>query len=121
MKKCIALIVFALFLTATCFAQNGKISGTLTFEDGSPVTYATMFIQSLQKHALSDEKGNYEIAEIPYGTYQLEISSIEIQPATYTIHINGNNVTQSFELKMAEADVMDEILVEGKSVKREVE
>lgn len=121
MKKCIALIVLVLILSATGFAQNGEISGTLTFEDGSPVTYATVFIQSIQKHTLSDEKGKYKIIEVPYGTYQVEISSIEIQPVTYTIQVNSSTVSQSFQLKMAEADVMEEILVEGKSVKRVME
>ncbi len=121
MKKCIVLIVFALFLTATGFAQSGKISGTLTFEDGSPVTYATVLIQSLKKHALSDEKGKFEITEVPYGSYQLEVSSIEIQPAIHAILINSSVVNHSFQLKMAEADVMDEVLVEGKSVKRQIE
>lgn len=121
MKKCTVLIIFALFSNAICLAQSGKISGTLSFEDGSPVTYATVVIQSLKKHALSDDKGRYEITGIPYGTYQVEINSIEIQPATYVIHVNSSAVNQSFELKIAEADVMDEILVEGKSVKREIE
>src|SRR5690554_5058000 len=101
MKKCTVLIIFALFSSTVCFAQNGKISGTLTFEDGSPVTYATVVIQSFKKHALSDDKGRYEITGIPYGTYQIEINSIEIQPAAYTIHINSSAVNQSFKLKNA--------------------
>lgn len=123
MKRRITLtfLILNLLPVSTCLAQSGKVSGILTFEDGSPVAFATVFIQSVKKYALSSENGRYEIADIPYGSYQFEISSIEIQKAIQVVSVNSTTINQSFVLKRAEAGLLGEVVVEGTSVKKEIE
>jgi len=114
-------LIFCLLSSNICLAQSGRISGTLTFEDGTPVGFATVFIPSLQKHTLSSNNGWYEIANVPYGSYEVEISSIEIQKTTITIHVSDAEVSGALILKRADASVLSEVVVEGMTEKREIE
>lgn len=115
-------IVISLCSANLCFSQTGKVSGTLTFDDGSPLAFATVYIPSVKKHALSSESGWYEIANVPYGDHQLEISSIEIpKGASYSIQVNSSSVSGTFRIKRAEASVLDEIVVEGETEKKRIE
>ena len=93
----------------------------MTFSDGTPVSFANVFIPAIQKHALSTEEGRYEITGVPYGTHQVEISSIEIEKGRYTVKVDGAAVTGNFVLKQADASMLKEVVVEGKTEKREIE
>ncbi|MEJ8803456.1 TonB-dependent receptor [Pontibacter sp. H249] len=115
------LITVSFFSITECFSQSGKIAGTLTFVDGTPVSFANIFIPAIQKHALSTEEGRYEITGVPYGTHQVEISSIEIEKGRYTVKLAGAAVTENFILKRANASLLKEVVVEGKTEKREIE
>lgn len=123
MKGKLFLMSFVISLLSAniCFSQAGKISGTLTFEDGTPVTYATVFIPSIKKHSLSSENGWYELANVPYGTHQLEISSIEIKKRAFTIKVDSFSVDGTLVLERADASVLDEVTVEGLTEKKEIE
>lgn len=120
-KWLILFFALSLFSKSVCFSQTGNISGTLTFEDGTPVAFATVFIPTLKKHALSSESGWYEIANVPYGTHQLEITSIEIPKSIYTVNVKSSSADATFVLKRAEASVLEEVVVEGETVKKQVE
>nr|WKN39482.1 TonB-dependent receptor [Tunicatimonas sp. TK19036] len=117
------LISFTLSLLSTnfCFSQTGKISGKLTFADGAPVTFATVFIPAIKKHALTSESGWYEIANVPYGTHQLEVSSIEINKKTFNVLVDNLSVEGAFTLERADASLLNEVVVEGVTEKKEIE
>ncbi|WP_236025597.1 TonB-dependent receptor [Algoriphagus oliviformis] len=122
MAFCAMALAFVGFLNTTfVFSQTGTISGKLTFEDGTPVAYATMHIAALRKHTLSDERGNYSLPEIPYGNHELEIASMEIQKGTHRIEINQSKHSQTFVLQRAGDRQLAEVLVQGASVKEEIE
>ena len=121
MIRFLIFLTLGLHSTLICFSQTGKISGTLTFEDGSPVAFATVFIPSIKKHTLSSEKGWYEIANISYGNHRMEIASVEIENSSYPIKVNSSAVDGYLVLKRAEASVLNEIVVEGLTEKKEIE
>jgi len=121
MIRFLIFLTLGLHSTFICFSQTGKISGTLTFEDGSPVAFATVFIPSVKKHTLSNENGWYAITNVSYGNHQIEISSVEIENSSYPIKMNRAAVDGYFVLKRAEASVLNEIVVEGLTEKKEIE
>lgn len=123
MIKRITLVLFTLLILTktTCFAQNGKISGILSFEDGTPVAFANIAIHSIKKYAVSDENGAYQLNNIPHGTYQLEFSSLEIEKSSVSITHNGATTHIPSVLKKSAASVLKEVVVEGKTEKTEIE
>ncbi|WPR76728.1 TonB-dependent receptor [Algoriphagus sp. NG3] len=123
MKAALPLLVFCVsfLLSIAGFSQTGKVTGTLTFEDGAPVAYATVFIKSLNKGVLSDEKGRYELASIPFGNHQIAVSSIEIQKHDFNITIDKPSIDVSTKLQRATENELAEVLVKGESHKSEIE
>ncbi|WP_192349697.1 TonB-dependent receptor plug domain-containing protein [Algoriphagus sp. Y33] len=123
MKTSFTLLIFkfSLLVSVYSYAQTGKVSGMLTFEDGEPVAYASVFIQSLKKHALSDERGRYELADIPFGPHQVEVSSIEIQKHGFNISLDRPSLEIKTVLKRADLNELAEVLVVGESHKNEIE
>ncbi|MDR7128364.1 outer membrane receptor protein involved in Fe transport [Algoriphagus sp. 4150] len=123
MKTSFTLLIFkfSLLVSFYSYAQTGKVSGTLTFENGEPVAYASVFIQSIKKHALSDERGRYELADIPFGPHQVEVSSLEIQKHGFNISLDRPSLEIKTVLKRADLNELAEVLVVGESHKKEIE
>lgn len=123
MKAAIPILTFCVsfLLSIAGFSQTGNVTGTLTFEDGAPVAYATVYIKSLNKGVLSDEKGRFELVAIPFGNYQIAVSSIEIQKHDFNITIDKPSVKVSKTLQRAADSQLEEVLVKGQSHKSEIE
>ena len=122
MLRNLVLIVVGMFIIPLeMYAQTGTLSGQILFEDGQPVAYATISLAKTKNHTLTSENGWFELTNIPYGNYQLEISSIEIDNKVQQITINSASNKLNIKVKKAEASVLSEVTVEGASVKREIE
>ncbi|MDR0393698.1 MAG: TonB-dependent receptor [Tannerella sp.] len=106
--------------TFACFAQTGKIAGTLLFEDGNSAASAIVYIKSLEKHAVSDDKGFYEIENVPYGVYQIEMRSIEAEKVVLSVTVDRDVVNFSPVLKES-SHQLGEVVVRRASEKRVIE
>ena len=115
------LFVLCTFLPGFAFSQTGKLSGKLTFEDGGPVTFATVYIPSIKKHGLSDESGNYSISDVPYGKHKVQISSLEIELNEFEVEISAAFKPLTTTLKRSGHTNLDEVQVLGESYKTQVE
>ncbi|WP_339878827.1 TonB-dependent receptor plug domain-containing protein [uncultured Algoriphagus sp.] len=123
MKLALTAVIFlsGFLISASVFSQTGNLSGTLTFENGAPVAYASIFIQSLKKQGLSDESGNYTIENLPYGKYIVQVSSLEAELNEFEIEINTASKTVPTIVKRAGHTNLDEVQVVGESYKTQVE
>src|SRR5690606_20766302 len=104
---------FCTLLSGFAFSQTGKLTGTLSFEDGAPVAYASVFIQSIKKYSLSDESGNYTIKDIPFGKHRVQISSLEIEQNEFEIEISASSEPLTTILKRSGHTNLSEVQVNG--------
>jgi outer membrane receptor protein involved in Fe transport len=79
MKRVGIWLGLCLLFCSTVFAQSdgGKIKGTVTDESGEPVEFATVVIISngiIKGGANTDENGEYSIAPVEPGTYEVRAS-----------------------------------------------
>ncbi len=86
-------------------AQQATLSGKITDEAGAPIPYANLYIQSLKTGTSSDDRGNYTIEEIPYGDYQLEVSSIGYQRVSIPISIQQSPVIRNISLQSTSENI----------------
>ena len=56
--------------------EAGTISGSVKNEEGSPITPATVMLESPKRGAVTDERGEYHFKGLPEGFYMLRISCI---------------------------------------------
>ncbi len=114
------LVIGFLFLSAYSMAFTGKISGNLTFKDGRPASYAVIGIQKLQSYAFSDDKGYYELTEIPYGDYLLEVNTIEAEAVAIPVKVDAPEINLAITLKENSNLNLNDVTVWGKNTGRQL-
>lgn len=115
----ILLLLTSVFIPA--FAQTGKLTGSIKFEDGSPVSYATITIMPLNRNALTDDYGRYELPGVPYGEYALDVTSVEISKKTLSLKINRAEQIQDVVVEALGTLGLNEVIIEKQSEKMEME
>ena len=116
------LLAFFISFSSVVTAQKGTISGTISFnDDGQPVPYAHISIKGLNKKTFTNENGVFELKNIPFADYDLEVTSMEIVSAFFKIQHNGKNEQLQFKVKPTEDILLSEVAVTGKSRKNSIE
>lgn len=107
MKKIVLTILLAAFVHV---AYCQSISGIIKDVKGTPMPYATVYIESLKQSAVSDAGGRYVLAGLPgNGRYTLKTSYIGCHTEQKEVVVNGNT-TADFVLK-EETITLDEFIV----------
>ena len=110
MQKIIAVLI-ACVLYSNVFAQQGKISGTVT-ANGIALVAATVIIKPLNKTIISDSTGHFHFTEIPYGNYTIEISAVNFISYKAAIAVKEN--TNRLNISLAENNnIMGEVVISG--------
>lgn len=109
----IKFFLLSLVLPWLCAAQTASVSGQVTNEDGDPAPFAHVYFPRLKLGTTTDVEGNYRITEVPYGTYQLKVSSLGFQ--TENISLTVNSPTEQVNITLREkVQVMEEVSVEDR-------
>lgn len=79
-KKILSLLLLTI-LSISAFSQTGNIKGNVVDESGVEIPFASIAIKSITDKDLaiggvSDINGDFDIEEIPFGVYNIEISFI---------------------------------------------
>ena len=112
--------VLCLAFGFSVWSQNGKITGTVNFEDNKPVVGASIYIKSIERFVVTDGDGNFEISPIAYGTYIVEFSSVEAEKQTQTVVVTSSITKLNVKLKKINSQ-LEEVVINRKSAKKEIE
>ena len=97
------LLTFAILCFATVslgFAQSGGIQGTVTdSESGEPLSGTNIFIAELERGTSTDANGEFEIENVPAGTYTLRATFIGYANYTEQIEVSTDVVTLDIEME----------------------
>lgn len=115
MKRTLNFRKGSILVLALCImALNGSLSaqstaalqGTVLDPSGSVVSGATITVRNeatgLQRTTQTDDTGNYLVAALPVGVYQVEVTGVGFQKQTVS-HLKldvSQTVTQNFQLKV---------------------
>ncbi len=88
----LAILLFIFFITPSIQAET--LHGTvLSAEDDSPLAGATIYLYLDKKGGVTDEKGNFTIANVTAGTQQIEVRYIGYRSKRKSITIGENGPT----------------------------
>jgi len=72
---------------------SGKLRGIVKSRDGEPLVGATVLVKELKRGTSTNADGQYDIENLPAGTYTVEVSYISYQSANRKVTIRDNETT----------------------------
>ena len=111
----LALVTFLFGLVSN--AQ--KISGSVTDQDGNPLSFSSVYVEEIQKGTSVDFEGKYEIEINQTGTFNIVFSYIgyKSEKRTITFMTESDRELLNIQLK-EESSYLEEAIVTGYSVDR---
>ena len=91
-KLIIALIILpSLFL----HAQNGSIRGKVVTDENEPLIGANIIVSGSQFGTATQKDGSFEIKNLPFGEYTLEVSMIDYSKKiiNYSLDASSTSIT----------------------------
>lgn len=114
-----SLVLFstALFLTiftGSVFAQvkqSGVIEGRVLSADDKPQENVILVLTPSQRQTMSDDNGNFEFRNIPYGQYTISVKSLGVTAQPVSVELNAQKASVA-TIQLAEvASVLDRVIV----------
>jgi iron complex outermembrane receptor protein len=110
MKQLLLLLTLIGSLFAS--AQNtGKIEGKITLGDGMPLSGATVYIEALDKGAVTDFDGNFTINDVAEGTYSVSISYVGFETVTQDISVTAGQTTTLNTILKESDSLLNEVII----------
>jgi outer membrane receptor for ferrienterochelin and colicins len=94
-------------------AQTATVKGRITGSNGQGLVAATIAIPKLHKGAVSDSTGAFQIDRVPFGAWQLEVSSVGFKPYKINISVDKEEVLNDVVLTPATENALNEVVVSG--------
>jgi iron complex outermembrane receptor protein len=106
-------IFFSIQVKAQKKSVRYSLSGKITDAKGVPLAGASVFISDLRTGSIADANGNYQITNIPTGTFLVEIKYIGYKTILQNIDFNQDK-TQNFSMVISVTEE-NEIVITGSS------
>ncbi|WP_367379281.1 TonB-dependent receptor plug domain-containing protein [Nonlabens sp. MIC269] len=105
------------------YSQQGTLQGYVFFDTNQPALAASIIVKNtnFKKEATAGVKGDFIIKNLPYGTYLLEITSLNAKPFTQTITIDQPLTSLYPILESTDLQELQEVLVKTETDKRRKE
>ncbi len=117
MKKIILLFIAMLLLSVTSLYSQGILNGYVSEKvDGNKLEGVNIFINELQRGAVTNPEGHYSFSSLPFGRYHIQFSFVGFKPQIFLIDINKSQVNLNVEMVPANINIGD-ILVLGNAIR----
>ncbi len=114
------LMLISIFAFFGIRAQTGNIRGIVTNSDGKLIESANVSIKSLGIVIISDVKGEYELNNILFGSYQLELNFNDQYSETKEITVDKNELIVNFIILNHSNNLEEHTVTATKSMNNEV-
>ncbi|TVZ17339.1 TonB-dependent receptor [Maribacter sp. MAR_2009_72] len=122
MKNLITLLLLSTFYTGLSQVQTGTITGSVKDPSGTPMSYANILIEGLNRGVLTNEEGNFNLSNVPFGKHTIVVSFIGYHTRSKTIVINKEYTDIQVNFTIQEnVENLDEVTVNGKTEKTALE
>ncbi|MDT0689696.1 TonB-dependent receptor [Salegentibacter sp. F188] len=106
------LTAIVLLITVSTWAQEGRFQGKVV-HDELPVSFATVYIESLDRGTTANENGDFVFKNVPVGKHQVKVSSIGYESLKQQIVVNANRTTtRKFELQVSQSQLNEVTIVD---------
>lgn len=120
MRSRFTLLLFIICSIVWQAQAQGRLNGQVRFSDGEPAISAIVQLKELQAHAVTNIDGAFVLEALPYGSYTLEIASLESEPKQLELAVNQERVALEVVLERS-VHALNEVVVSGQSVRNRIE
>lgn len=116
MLRPLVMVLMLYVLTGTLPAQQstGYVVGTVTVETGDPAANATVVLEGTRLGAVAEEDGSFIIADVPAGTYTVQVRLIGYEQATpLSVRVYANDTTRVVVTLRENEIELSQILITG--------
>lgn len=119
MKSKLVLLLILLAIVEGV-AQKSTIKGKIYTKEEGAVSFASIKLSKGDFGTMADKNGYFTITDVPFGAYELVISSVEIETERVNVLVNKEQVQLEILAKSKDLS-LDELWVIQKSEKKEIE
>lgn len=113
MKRTYSLIVVFALILSSAYSQNSLTGVVKDKVSGGVLAGATLYFSDLMKGSISNSDGNYQIANLPSGSFLLEVKFLGYRSWVGKVQVMGNT-TLNLDLQPAAAEIR-EVIITGTS------
>lgn len=113
--------IFLILHAGLLFGQLSTIKGKVQLENGKPVSHVTIKVNGTNVMGISDDKGFYELRNVPFGNHKISISSLEISSQELSVPVDKAKQNLDITIDPKGNIAIEEVLVVRNSEKREIE
>ena len=106
------LFILSIFIVKNLSAQTGHIKGRIT-DGNTPLQFAAIGLTGTPFNSTTDQDGKYEISQIPYGNYELQVTLVGYQKIKKTVIINRSEPFIFNERLFSLENSLSEVVVTG--------
>lgn len=110
--KTTILICWLTLIAITTLAQSGQLTGNVTDSIGKSIAAATIVIPELNLSVETDRNGFYQLTDIPFGNWVLEVSFIGFESFKATITIHNEVVKKDVTLNQTDLS-LNAVVISG--------
>lgn len=116
----LGLLTFTVLIKATASSETYTISGRITEEKTNiPLPGASVIINGTYLWSITNQSGEFAIAGVQEGKYNLQISFLGYVPATVSVEVRGNIKGISIKLK-ENTLALDDVVITAQAPKNEL-
>lgn len=119
MKLFFCLLLFVLPIGISS-AQTCTVRGKIINNESVGVSFASVNIKNTRFSTITDVNGKFMLNNVPYGQYELGVTSVEIQPKSEKLSINKPNVELAIKV-IPQIIGLNEVQIIHKTEKKELE
>lgn len=106
------LLLCSLLASLNTMAQTGNIKGTIKTSDGQPAEFVSVGLTTLNKGAVANSAGEYQLNNIEPGVYTLKTSFVGLETQEQQVEVKANETTLVPEIVLKEnAQTLKEVVV----------
>lgn len=100
--------------------NTGSLSGTVKDYNNKAIVEAMVRVLQVNRGTTSDDQGNFEILNLPAGSYEVEIKALGSKPTIKTVHIKTGE-THKLHVKLENSLLeIGEVAVLGRNINKEI-
>lgn len=117
-KKLLMTLVCTLFFSLSAWAQVSLVGTVTDSNTGEPIPGANIYIQQLERGAVTDFDGNYAIDNVASGTYTVVATFVGYQRQQQSVTVGEQDVELNIQMQ-AEVLGLDDVVVTAFGIQRD--